>query len=50
MTGQYFVAPDESIYECAASSDKQLAYVEGASHASTPRPDCEQLRVSMVTP
>jgi hypothetical protein len=22
MTGHYFVAPDESIYECAASSDK----------------------------
>jgi hypothetical protein len=42
MTGHYFVAPDEFIYECAASSDKQLAYVEGASHALTPCRDCEQ--------
>jgi pimeloyl-ACP methyl ester carboxylesterase len=46
MTGHYFLAPDELIYEHALSSDKELVFVEGAEHdfkpckASEPSPGC----------
>ena len=36
MTCHYFVVPDEIIFDHAASKDKQIAYVEGASHGFTP--------------
>ena len=40
MTCHYFVVPDEIIFDHAASKDKQIAYVEGASHGFTPcRPE-----------
>ena len=40
MTCHYFVVPDEILFDHATSKDKQLAYVEGASHGYTPcRPE-----------
>jgi pimeloyl-ACP methyl ester carboxylesterase len=36
MTAHYFLAPDELIYEHAASADKTIAYVEGALHDFAP--------------
>ena len=36
MTCHYFVVPDEIIFNHAGSKDKQIAYVEGASHGFTP--------------
>jgi pimeloyl-ACP methyl ester carboxylesterase len=36
MTCHYFVVPDEIIFDHVASKDKQIAYVEGASHGFTP--------------
>ncbi len=40
MSCHYFIVPDEIIFDHAASRDKQLAYVEGASHGFTPcRPE-----------
>lgn len=36
MTGFWFVTASETIYQHAASSDKELVYVEGASHGFTP--------------
>jgi pimeloyl-ACP methyl ester carboxylesterase len=40
MTCHYFVVPDEIIFDHAGSKDKQIAYVEGASHGFTPcRPE-----------
>jgi hypothetical protein len=42
MTGHYFMVTDEVIYNHAASSDKQLAYVEGAAHGLTTCKPCER--------
>ncbi len=40
MTCHYFLVPDEIIFDHAASKDKQIVYVEGASHGFTPcRPE-----------
>jgi pimeloyl-ACP methyl ester carboxylesterase len=40
MTCHYFVVPDEILFDHATSKDKQLVYVEGASHGYTPcRPE-----------
>jgi len=40
MTCHYFVVPDEILFDHAASKDKELVYVEGASHGYTPcRPE-----------
>lgn len=41
MTGHYFLAPDEIIYQHAASADKELAYVEGALHDFAPSKSTE---------
>jgi hypothetical protein len=40
MTCHYFVVPDEILFDHAASKDKEIVYVEGASHGYTPcRPE-----------
>jgi pimeloyl-ACP methyl ester carboxylesterase len=40
MTCHYFVVPNEILFDHAVSKDKQLVYVEGASHGYTPcRPE-----------
>lgn len=40
MTCHYFVVPDEIIFDHVASKDKEIAYVEGASHGFSPcRPE-----------
>lgn len=39
MTGFWFVTQNETIHENASSSDKELVYVEGASHGFTPISD-----------
>ena len=40
MSCHYFIVPDEIIFEHSASKDKQIVYVEGASHGFTPcRPE-----------
>jgi pimeloyl-ACP methyl ester carboxylesterase len=36
MTCHYFLVPDEIIFDHAKSKDKQLVFVEGASHVLTP--------------
>lgn len=42
MTGHYFLVPDELVFENAASADKQLVFVEGASHGISPCRPCER--------
>jgi pimeloyl-ACP methyl ester carboxylesterase len=42
MTGSWEYATDETIYGNAASKDKTLVYVEGASHVFTPCRECEK--------
>jgi hypothetical protein len=42
MTGHYFMVTDETIYNHAASQDKELAFVEGAVHGFTPCRPCEK--------
>jgi pimeloyl-ACP methyl ester carboxylesterase len=42
MTGHYWMVPAEIFLEHAASEDKQLVFVEGASHNITPCRACEQ--------
>jgi hypothetical protein len=42
MTGHYWMVPAEIFFQHAASADKQLAYVEGASHNLTTCTACEQ--------
>lgn len=42
MTGGYECLAAEMIYELAASQDKTLAFVEGASHMLWPAKECEQ--------
>jgi len=42
MTGGYECLAAEMIYELAASEDKTLAFVEGASHMLWPAKECEQ--------
>jgi pimeloyl-ACP methyl ester carboxylesterase len=40
MSCHYFVVPDEILFDHVASKDKELVYVEGASHGYTPcRPE-----------
>jgi len=41
MTGHYWMVPAEIFLQHAASDDKQLAFVEGASHNLTPCTACE---------
>lgn len=41
LTGGYEFLASECIYEMAASEDKTLAFVEGASHMLWPAKDCE---------
>jgi pimeloyl-ACP methyl ester carboxylesterase len=42
MTGHYWMVPGEIFYQHAASSDKQLVFVEGASHGISTCKACEQ--------
>lgn len=42
MTGHYWMVPGEIFHRHAASQDKQLVFVEGASHNITPCRACEQ--------
>ena len=42
MTGGYECLAAEMIYELAASEDKTLAFVEGASHMLWPAKECEE--------
>jgi hypothetical protein len=42
MTGHYFMVTDETIYNHAASQDKEIAFVEGAVHGFTPCQPCER--------
>ena len=42
MTGHYFMVTDETIYNHAASRDKEIAFVEGAVHGFTPCRACER--------
>jgi hypothetical protein len=41
MTGHYWMVPSEIFYESAAAADKELAFVEGASHNLVPCRACE---------
>lgn len=41
LTGGYEFLASECIYEMAASEDKTLAFIEGASHMLRPAKDCE---------
>lgn len=43
MTGGYECLAAEMIYELAASEDKTLAFVEGASHMLWPAKECEEI-------
>ena len=43
MTGGYECLAAEMIYELAASEDKTLAFVEGASHMLWPAKECEEV-------
>jgi hypothetical protein len=40
MTGHYWLVPAEMYYKNAASTDKTLVYVEGATHGFTPCTPC----------
>ncbi|MFN0073305.1 MAG: hypothetical protein ACKVVP_17625, partial [Chloroflexota bacterium] len=42
MTGHYFLVTDEIIFEHAGSADKQLVFVDGASHGGTTCHACER--------
>jgi hypothetical protein len=42
MTGHYWMVPAEIFFQHAASDDKRLAFVEGASHNITPCSACEK--------
>lgn len=42
MTGHYWMVPSEIFYQRAGSQDKQLVFVEGATHNITPCRACEQ--------
>ena len=42
MTGHYWMVPSEIFLQHAASQDKQLVFVEGASHNLTTCTACEQ--------
>ena len=42
LTGGYEFLASECIYEMAASEDKTLAFVEGATHMVWPAKDCEE--------
>jgi hypothetical protein len=39
-TGHYFIRPDEIIYDAAISSDKTIAFNEGAVHGGGPCSEC----------
>jgi hypothetical protein len=41
MTGHYWMVPSEIFYAAAAASDKELAFVHGASHNLVPCRACE---------
>ena len=42
MTGHYWMTPGEIFFQHAASQDKELIFVEGASHNITPCAACEE--------
>jgi hypothetical protein len=42
MTAGYEYITAESIYENAASADKDVAFVEGATHTFVPGKECEE--------
>jgi hypothetical protein len=42
MTGHYFLVTDEIIYEHAAAIDKEIVFVDGASHGGTTCTACER--------
>jgi pimeloyl-ACP methyl ester carboxylesterase len=42
MTGHYWMVPGEIFLQHAASADKELVFVEGASHNITPCAACEE--------
>jgi hypothetical protein len=42
-TGHYFIRPDEILYENAFSSDKMIAYSEGAVHGGGPCAACTRV-------
>jgi pimeloyl-ACP methyl ester carboxylesterase len=43
FTGHYWMVPAEIFFQHAASQDKQLVFVEGATHNITPCRACEQV-------
>jgi hypothetical protein len=42
MTGHYWMVPSEIFFAAAAATDKELAFVEGASHNLVPCRACER--------
>jgi hypothetical protein len=42
MTGHYFLVTDEIIFEHAAATDKEIVFVDGASHGGTTCTACER--------
>jgi hypothetical protein len=42
MTGHYFLVTDEIIFEHAAAADKEIVFVDGASHGGTTCTACER--------
>jgi hypothetical protein len=42
MTGHYWMVPSEIFFQSAAAADKELAFVEGASHNLVPCQACER--------
>ena len=42
MTGHYWIVSAETAFEHAASKDKSIAFVEGATHGFAPCVDCEK--------
>jgi hypothetical protein len=49
-TGHYFIRPDEIIYDAAISSDKTIAFNEGAVHGGGPCSECALQIDSTLTP
>jgi hypothetical protein len=43
MTGHYWLVSAETFFECSASVDKELVFVEGASHNIVPCRACESV-------
>jgi hypothetical protein len=48
-TGHYFIRPDEILYENAFSTDKMIAYSEGAVHGGGPCAACTRIILNNPT-